>query len=372
MLIRTIVLIAIPVSLTLAGCATQTPSSPHEHPSAPSVMTMSAAAGKLTIFPTRRWRPTYPRAASSHGIQGCVNVQFYVDAAGRPIGMQAAASQPRGVFDRAAIHAISHWRFSVTDESGRHVPTYDYVSQVIVFVLNNGGGAGSLVRWICDQPVGRTLIVARAPLPASHPIRVTSKDKKRVDVVRFPVAQATALPNGWVDIHFCVGRQGEVTHAKVRDSSPPGLYDDVALAALNTWDFEARKVLGHAVKTCGMSVHVPVYGADFLEKAPAILNHGPTALRKTDLGLNGDRIPKSGRVTMAFCIEPDGSVDHEKVIQSKPAAVFNRAAIKVLHMWQYWPRTVNGKPIATCNVQATIRFRNTRNRLLWAESERPD
>ncbi|MGH8160705.1 MAG: energy transducer TonB, partial [Gammaproteobacteria bacterium] len=100
----------------------------------------------------------------------------------------------------------------------------------------------------------------------------------------------------------------------------------------------------------------------------AVLNQRPTALQSADLWPKGTHVPNAGEVTLTFCIEADGSLDHVKVTSAKPSAVFDQAAWKVLTVWQYWPRMVHGKPVATCNVETTIQFRRTHQRLLWAKS----
>jgi TonB family protein len=55
--------------------------------------------------------PEYPDRAYRQGLQGWVAVRLDVDAAGRPRKVDAIDSQPRGVFDRAAVKTVRSWRF---------------------------------------------------------------------------------------------------------------------------------------------------------------------------------------------------------------------------------------------------------------------
>lgn len=59
--------------------------------------------------------PTYPGAAWSHGRQGWVVVRFNVDADGRVDRARVARAVPDGPFNRAALRAVSDWRFRPLD-----------------------------------------------------------------------------------------------------------------------------------------------------------------------------------------------------------------------------------------------------------------
>jgi TonB family protein len=55
--------------------------------------------------------PTYPPAALAGGVTGFVELQFTVDASGKVSDIQVQAAEPRGVFERAAISALSQSRY---------------------------------------------------------------------------------------------------------------------------------------------------------------------------------------------------------------------------------------------------------------------
>jgi len=73
--------------------------------------------------------PQYPSSAS--GIEGFVDVSFTVTALGRVENATVTAAEPKGVFEQAALAAISRWRYSA--EEGRNAVAlshrFDFRSQ---------------------------------------------------------------------------------------------------------------------------------------------------------------------------------------------------------------------------------------------------
>jgi len=62
--------------------------------------------------------PDYPPHAIAFEIEGWVQVQFTVSAAGTVQDASVVAAQPRGVFDDAALKAIARWRYNPKIEGG--------------------------------------------------------------------------------------------------------------------------------------------------------------------------------------------------------------------------------------------------------------
>lgn len=65
--------------------------------------------------------PEYPAHARMRRIQGYVDVEFTVDAEGRVRNASVVNADPPGVFDRAALNSIAHWRFEPKRQDGRAV-----------------------------------------------------------------------------------------------------------------------------------------------------------------------------------------------------------------------------------------------------------
>ncbi len=66
-----------------------------------------------------------------------------------------------------------------------------------------------------------------------------------------------------------------------------------------------------------------------------------------------------GSVTTCFTVEPDGSVASPHVTQaSSPQArrMLARAALQTILQWKFFPRKINGKPVATKGICQSILF----------------
>lgn len=72
-----------------------------------------ALAGQAAAapVPVKREAPEYPRGAEKRGIEGFVNLKFNIDADGNVVSPQVTEASPPGVFDAAAIEALSKWKY---------------------------------------------------------------------------------------------------------------------------------------------------------------------------------------------------------------------------------------------------------------------
>lgn len=55
--------------------------------------------------------PEYPRGAERRGIEGSVTVTYSISAEGDVVNAEVTEANPEGIFDRAAVSAISDWRY---------------------------------------------------------------------------------------------------------------------------------------------------------------------------------------------------------------------------------------------------------------------
>jgi protein TonB len=69
----------------------------------------------------RQVRPTYPAAAARRRQEGWVEVSFSVGGDGNVSNVSVVRSQPRGVFDRDAVRAVSQWKFEPALDAGKPV-----------------------------------------------------------------------------------------------------------------------------------------------------------------------------------------------------------------------------------------------------------
>ncbi|HEY8518773.1 MAG TPA: energy transducer TonB [Gammaproteobacteria bacterium] len=82
------------------------------------------------VVPLVRINPDYPPAALRRGIEGWVKVQFTITAAGTVREAFVVEAEPEGVFDEAALAAISRWRYNPRIEGG--VPAERVGMQTII------------------------------------------------------------------------------------------------------------------------------------------------------------------------------------------------------------------------------------------------
>lgn len=63
-----------------------------------------------------------------------------------------------------------------------------------------------------------------------------------------------------------------------------------------------------------------------------------------------------GWVDVSFTIGADGSVRNVIVIDAKPKAIFDRAALQAVKGWKYNPRIVDGRPVERPDMRVRVRF----------------
>jgi len=82
-----------------------------------------------------RTLPDYPGIARSRKIEGWVMVEVTIDRNGQVTNPRVVDASPTGVFERAALNAIQHWRFKPARRQG--MPVEQRVRQKVIFHLND-------------------------------------------------------------------------------------------------------------------------------------------------------------------------------------------------------------------------------------------
>lgn len=85
------------------------------------------------VVPIVRISPQYPRQALINGVEGWVHVEFTITPDGRVKHPVVVDSEPRNVFDRAAMQAILRWKFKPRFIDGQAIERR--ASQIITFEL---------------------------------------------------------------------------------------------------------------------------------------------------------------------------------------------------------------------------------------------
>lgn len=75
-----------------------------------------AGTAPAELSPLVAPQPTYPRQAQARGLEGNVSVAFTVNPFGDTQDVRVVSAQPAGVFDLAAISAVSRWRYPADGE----------------------------------------------------------------------------------------------------------------------------------------------------------------------------------------------------------------------------------------------------------------
>ena len=105
-------------ALVLLGCAAGGPATPMA-PADPSALAPPFEVGPKNLVPLYRTAPVYPVRAEEAGTQGWVMVRYAVGPDGRATKLRVVESQPAGVFDAAALAAVSQWIFRRPIRNGR-------------------------------------------------------------------------------------------------------------------------------------------------------------------------------------------------------------------------------------------------------------
>jgi periplasmic protein TonB len=84
-------------------------------------MGVSVSGSDRDVMPLVQIHPDYPPRAQSRGIEGWVVVQFTITPVGTVRDATIVDAQPKGVFDEAAIKAVSRWKYNPKVEEGTPV-----------------------------------------------------------------------------------------------------------------------------------------------------------------------------------------------------------------------------------------------------------
>ena len=84
-------------------------------------LNLGAPPSDTDIIPLVRVVPQYPTTAQSRGIEGWVQVEFTITAAGTVRDPVVLAAEPPSIFNRAALRAIRKWKYNPKVEDGQAV-----------------------------------------------------------------------------------------------------------------------------------------------------------------------------------------------------------------------------------------------------------
>ncbi len=73
---------------------------------------------------------------------------------------------------------------------------------------------------------------------------------------RYPIEAAREKIRGWVKLKFSVNRSGNIENIEILDASPPDIFNQAAIDALQRWKYKAKVIDGKTVRQDGLSVRI--------------------------------------------------------------------------------------------------------------------
>jgi TonB family protein len=113
-----------PTPVAVAPTPAPTPAEPPKSETAATTSATAATSAAAVLPPVALKRiktvtPTFPEEAKKRGLSGWVEVSFLVLPNGNVDGVKVQDSEPKAVFDFAAIQAVEQWRFEPPMRNGK-------------------------------------------------------------------------------------------------------------------------------------------------------------------------------------------------------------------------------------------------------------
>ena len=99
-----------------------------------------------------------------------------------------------------------------------------------------------------------------------------------------------------------------------------------------------------------------IAGGPYLGAAPSDADVIPMVRVNPQYPISAAERGIEGWVLVRFSITTSGTVKDAKVIDAKPSAIFNRAALRAIRKWKYKPKIVDGKPVERRGVTVRLNF----------------
>lgn len=101
-----------------AKAGSPAPATPPIQLAAATPSTLAAKPVPRRLEPVSREEPAFPRDALAHGVtKGTVRARVAIDASGKVTGVEILDAEPRRVFDRAVVRALSRWTYEAGEPS---------------------------------------------------------------------------------------------------------------------------------------------------------------------------------------------------------------------------------------------------------------
>lgn len=205
--------------------------------------------------------------------------------------------------------------------------------------------------------------------PKQQPAHIIERSPPRplhVFAPQYPPKALAKRTQGSVTVAFTIQPDGTTTDIHIVDSTPPGLFDDVARAAVSQWLFHPATADGVAVarrvsqtllfrppaKPLPTAQSKPQPRPEPKPHTPANSIPGnihPTHLVAPRYPPNAYRSRQGGSVTVSFTVRRSGRTGHIRVLMSKPHHVFDRATVEAVRQWRFQPVKTPTQVVQTIN-----------------------
>jgi len=259
--------------------------------------------------------PAYPESARLAGAEGYVDVAFTILRDGRPGWIRLLKAEPSGFFESATLFGVLDWRFEPARRNGE--PVECRIQTRIRYTLTE------------SVPARAAGSGAASASPQAPP--------------RYPDAARIAGLEGYVEVEFEIGSDGRVRAPEVTLAMPRGEFEAAALEAVRGWRFDpgaARR------ETRRFEFALP----DGAPRPPA-----GTFLAAAPLPAEACSRRIAGRVKLEVATDTQGRITAAKIIESRPAGLFDTAALIIAHASRMVPAWRGGEPIAA-SALLTLRF----------------
>jgi len=262
--------------------------------------------------PIERPAPDYPDSAGH--VEGFVKMRFTIDAAGHVKDAVPFESQPQGVFDSAAVAALSHWSYHPRLVDGKPA----------------------------DQP-GNAIMLRFKPDLDQPPIWLNPSTPY------YPRQAYNAKVEGMVTVGYDIDEQGMVDKVHVVSSTLPGVFDQEAIKDVEDRVFRPMIVDGVPTRASELTTAVEFKYND-AKIAPKLIYY-----ERPEYPASAENAQLSGYCALAYTVGADGSVVDPKIVASFPAGVFEKTTLDIIKKWRYEPAQTRDGPVAA-NVNYTFKY----------------
>jgi protein TonB len=259
--------------------------------------------GLVPPVPVVREAPEYPQAVRAIGMEGSVEVALTVLADGGVGWVRILRAEPRGYFEQAAADGVRRWRFRPATRDGG--PVECRLRTRVRFALTDAAAT------------------AVGPAGGDRPQPV------------YPASLLAARVEGYAEVEFDLAADGAVSNARLTAAMPRGEFESAALAAVRAWRGPAGSAGRHETRRFDFRLPDSSLGA-----VP------PTMLASAPFPMAACKSRQRGRVALEVDTDAAGRVLAARILSSKPAGLFDPAALAIARGSRLSPAWRDGQPVA--------------------------